>query len=62
MTNQQQDRDPWEEFDRLQPAGPDRVAGYPVANPRASASARASAAPGWPSDLPSTPWRWGAFW
>ena len=34
MTNQQQDRDPWEEFDQLQPAGPDRVAGYPGGKPQ----------------------------
>ena len=34
MTNQQQDRDPWEEFDKLQPAGPDRVAGYPCREPQ----------------------------
>ena len=34
MTNQQQDRDPWEEFDKLQPAGPDRVAGYPGGQPQ----------------------------
>ena len=34
MTNQQQDRDPWEEFDKLQPAGPDRVAGYPGGEPQ----------------------------
>lgn len=33
MTDQQQDRDPWEEFDRLKPAGPDRVAGYPGGEP-----------------------------
>ena len=34
MTNQQQDRDPWEEFDTLQPAGPERVAGYPGGEPQ----------------------------
>ncbi|MEY9777777.1 hypothetical protein [Arthrobacter sp. MW3 TE3886] len=34
MTSQQQDRDPWEEFDKLQPAGPDRVAGYPGGEPQ----------------------------
>lgn len=34
MTNQQQDRDPWEEFDKLRPAGPDRVAGYPGGEPQ----------------------------
>jgi len=34
MTNQQQDSDPWEEFDKLQPAGPDRVAGYPGGEPQ----------------------------
>ncbi|RNL55337.1 hypothetical protein [Arthrobacter oryzae] len=28
-----QDRDPWEEFDRLKPAGPDRVAGQPGGEP-----------------------------
>jgi hypothetical protein len=28
-----QDRDPWEEFDRLKPAGPDRVEGYPGGEP-----------------------------
>ncbi|MDQ0635206.1 hypothetical protein QFZ40_003115 [Arthrobacter pascens] len=33
MTSQDQDRDPWEEFDRLQPAGPDRVEGYPGGEP-----------------------------
>lgn len=33
MTEQDQDRDPWEEFDRLNPAGPDRVAGYPGGEP-----------------------------
>ena len=33
MTNQDQDRDPWEEFDQLKPAGPDRVAGYPGGEP-----------------------------
>ena len=34
MTDQQQDRDPWEEFDKLKPAGPDRVAGYPGGEPQ----------------------------
>jgi len=34
MTAQDQDRDPWEEFDRLKPAGPDRVAGYPGGEPQ----------------------------
>ena len=34
MTDQQQDRDPWEEFDSLKPAGPDRVAGYPGGEPQ----------------------------
>ena len=33
MTDQHQDRDPWEEFDRLKPAGPDRVAGLPGGQP-----------------------------
>ncbi|HSL35643.1 MAG TPA: hypothetical protein VK883_02345 [Arthrobacter sp.] len=33
MTEQDQDRDPWEEFDRLNPAGPDRVGGYPGGEP-----------------------------
>lgn len=33
MTNQEHDRDPWEEFDQLKPAGPDRVAGYPGGEP-----------------------------
>ena len=33
MTEQDQDRDPWEEFDRLNPAGADRVAGYPGGEP-----------------------------
>jgi hypothetical protein len=33
MTEQDQDRDPWEEFDRLRPAAPDRVAGYPGGEP-----------------------------
>jgi hypothetical protein len=31
MTDQHQD--PWEEFDRLKPAGPDRVPGYPGGEP-----------------------------
>src|SRR5213593_257043 len=34
MTKQDQDRDPWEEFDRLKPAGPDRVEGYPAGEPQ----------------------------
>ena len=33
MTEQDQARDPWEEFDRLPPAAPDRVAGYPGGEP-----------------------------
>lgn len=33
MTEQDQDRDPWDEFDRLRPAGPDRVEGYPGGEP-----------------------------
>jgi hypothetical protein len=33
MTDQDQDRDPWDEFDRLKPAGPDRVDGYPGGEP-----------------------------
>lgn len=33
MTDQDQDRDPWEEFDRLQPAAPDRVEGIPGGQP-----------------------------
>ncbi|MBT2533018.1 hypothetical protein J7E83_12985 [Arthrobacter sp. ISL-48] len=33
MTNQDQDRDPWDEFDKLKPAGPDRVEGYPGGEP-----------------------------
>lgn len=33
MTDQDQDRDPWEDFDRLKPAGPDRVEGYPGGEP-----------------------------
>ena len=34
MTEQDQDRDPWEEFDRLKPAGPDRVEGFPGGEPQ----------------------------
>lgn len=34
MTEQDQDRDPWDEFDRLEPAGPDRVEGYPGGEPQ----------------------------
>ena len=33
MTEKDQDRDPWDEFDRLKPAGPDRVAGHPGGEP-----------------------------
>ena len=33
MTEQDQDRDPWEDFDRRRPAAPDRVAGYPGGEP-----------------------------
>ena len=33
MTEQDQDRDPWEEFDKLTPAVPDRVEGYPGGEP-----------------------------
>lgn len=33
MTNQDQAGDPWEEFDRLKAAGPDRVEGYPGGEP-----------------------------
>jgi hypothetical protein len=33
MTDQHQERDPWEEFDGLKPAGPDRVAGLPGGQP-----------------------------
>lgn len=33
MTYQDQDRDPWEEFDRLKSAAPDRVEGYPGGEP-----------------------------
>lgn len=33
MTYQDQDRDPWEEFDRLKPAAPDRIEGYPGGEP-----------------------------
>ena len=34
MTEQDQDRDPWEEFDKLGPAAPDRVEGYPGGEPQ----------------------------
>jgi len=34
MTEQDQERDPWEEFDRLKPAGPDRIAGFPGGEPQ----------------------------
>ncbi|MDT0170754.1 hypothetical protein [Pseudarthrobacter sp. BRE9] len=33
MTGQDQDRDPWEEFDALGPAAPDRVPGQPGGEP-----------------------------
>lgn len=33
MTDQDQDHDPWDEFDRLAPAAPDRVAGQPGGEP-----------------------------
>ncbi|WP_144671147.1 hypothetical protein [Arthrobacter sp. U41] len=33
MTEQDQDRDPWDEFDSRKPAGPDRVEGYPGGEP-----------------------------
>lgn len=33
MTGQDQDRDPWEEFDTLGPAAPDRVPGQPGGEP-----------------------------
>ena len=33
MTEQDRDRDPWDEFDRIKPAGPDRVAGHPGGEP-----------------------------
>jgi hypothetical protein len=33
MTEQDQDRDPWDEFDRLKPAARDRVEGYPGGEP-----------------------------
>jgi hypothetical protein len=33
MSDQDQDGDLWEEFDRLKPAGPDRVEGYPGGEP-----------------------------
>ncbi|MGO4190737.1 hypothetical protein AB4Y67_03615 [Arthrobacter sp. YAF17] len=33
MTEQDQDRDPWDEFDRLTPGAPDRVEGYPGGEP-----------------------------
>lgn len=33
MTGQDQDRDPWEEFDSLGPAVPDRVPGQPGGEP-----------------------------
>lgn len=34
MTDREQDGDLWEEFDRLPPAGPDRVAGLPGGQPQ----------------------------
>jgi hypothetical protein len=33
MTGQDQDRDPWDEFDALGPAAPDRVPGQPGGEP-----------------------------
>lgn len=33
MTDQDQDRDPWEEFDHLKPAAPDRIEGLPGGQP-----------------------------
>ena len=33
MTGQDQDRDPWDEFDSLGPAAPDRVPGQPGGEP-----------------------------
>jgi hypothetical protein len=33
MSDQDRDGDPWDEFDRLMPAGPDRVEGHPVGEP-----------------------------
>jgi hypothetical protein len=33
MADQDQDRDLWDEFDSLKPAGPDRVEGYPGGEP-----------------------------
>ena len=33
MTEPDQNRDPWDEFDRIKPAGPDRVAGHPGGEP-----------------------------
>lgn len=33
MTDHDPDRDLWDEFDRLKPAGPDRVKGYPGGEP-----------------------------
>lgn len=33
MSKKDQDRDPWDEFDSLKPAGPDRVGGYPGGEP-----------------------------
>ena len=34
MTGQGQDKDPWEEFDSLGPAAPDRVPGHPGGEPQ----------------------------
>lgn len=33
MADDGQDKDPWEEFDALEPAAPDRVPGYPGGEP-----------------------------
>ncbi|MCB5281309.1 hypothetical protein QK292_07375 [Arthrobacter sp. AL08] len=33
MATQDPDRDPWDEFDKLTPAQPDRVRGYPGGEP-----------------------------
>lgn len=33
MTGQEESRDPWEEFDALKAAGPDRVGGHPGGEP-----------------------------
>lgn len=34
MTGQDRDRELWDEFDRLEPAGPDLIAGYPGGEPQ----------------------------